>query len=434
MRRQLIALGMLCGLLPGFVVHTHAAEAPAVSAASAVLMDAETGRVLYAHNEQEPRAIASTTKLMTALVAAEYLGGDLSETVEIKREWTGIEGTSLYLKPGETITLKTLLYGLLLHSGNDAAVALAGICGGEVETFVGWMNQRAQELGMADTTFLNCTGLPAQGHQTSAHDIALMSRELILNHPSIREYTTIWMDSIRNGANGLGDENHYASALDMAKLGVACLQNPTVAEILSTRTITLEGRQLTNHNKLLWQYEGCTGMKTGYTRQAGRTLVSSAERNGQTLVCVTLNDRDDWNDHKALLDYGFSAFPRQVLAEEGEELGRVPLQGSLLHMASVEARETVAYPLKQGEEVTMEVDLPDQAEAPVVQGEIAGSVRFLVGSRQVGQTYLVWSGSARRDVVKERPVDSPLDFLPQSTPPTYEEMLSLFSKAGTVSE
>ena len=196
MRRQLIALGMLCGLLPGFVVHTHAAEAPAVSAASAVLMDAETGRVLYAHNEQEPRAIASTTKLMTALVAAEYLGGDLSETVEIKREWTGIEGTSLYLKPGETITLKTLLYGLLLHSGNDAAVALAGICGGEVETFVGWMNQRAQDLGMTNTHF--------------------------------------------SDPNGLGDENHYASALDMAKLGVACLQNPTVAEILSTRTITLE--------------------------------------------------------------------------------------------------------------------------------------------------------------------------------------------------
>ena len=159
-RRQLIALGMLCGLLPGFVVHTHAAEAPAVSAASAVLMDAETGRVLYAHNEQEPRAIASTTKLMTALVAAEYLGGDLSETVEIKREWTGIEGTSLYLKPGETITLKTLLYGLLLHSGNDAAVALAGICGGEVETFVGWMNQRAQELGWRTLPSSTAPGCP----------------------------------------------------------------------------------------------------------------------------------------------------------------------------------------------------------------------------------------------------------------------------------
>ena len=391
MRRQLIALGMLCGLLPGFVVHTHAAEAPAVSAASAVLMDAETGRVLYAHNEQEPRAIASTTKLMTALVAAEYLGGDLSETVEIKREWTGIEGTSLYLKPGETITLKTLLYGLLLHSGNDAAVALAGICGGEVETFVGWMNQRAQDLGMTNTHF--------------------------------------------SDPNGLGDENHYASALDMAKLGVACLQNPTVAEILSTRTITLEGRQLTNHNKLLWQYEGCTGMKTGYTRQAGRTLVSSAERNGQTLVCVTLNDRDDWNDHKALLDYGFSAFPPTGAGGGRRGAGAGPLTGKPApHGLSGSPGRRWPIPSSRGEEVTMEVDLPDQAEAPVVQGEIAGSVRFLVGSRQVGQTYLVWSGSARRDVVKERPVDSPWIFCPRAHPPTYEEMLSLFSKAGTVSE
>ncbi len=129
-------------------------------------------------------------------------------------------------------------------------------------------------------------------------------------------------------------------------------------------------------------------MKTGYTRQAGRTLVSSAERNEQTLVCVTLNDRDDWNDHKALLDYGFFCVSPTGAGGGRRGAGAVPLQGSLLHMASVEARETVAYPLKQGEEVTMEVDLPDQAEAPVVQGEIAGSVRFLVGSRQVGQTYL----------------------------------------------
>ena len=163
-------------------------------------------------------------------------------------------------------------------SGNDAAVALAAICGGNVETFVGWMNQRAQDLGMTHTHF--------------------------------------------SDPNGLGDENHYASALDMARLGAACLQNPTVAEILATRTITLEGRQLTNHNKLLWQYEGCTGMKTGYTRQAGRTLVSSAERDGQKLICVTLNDRDDWADHKALLDYGFSAFPGRCWREKGEVLGR----------------------------------------------------------------------------------------------------------------
>ena len=371
-----------------------AAQSPLeLSAPSAVLMEKETGTILYEKEAKRQMEPASVTKVMTLLLIMEALdSGRISreDVVTVSARASGMGGSQVYLKEGEQMTVGELIKCITVVSGNDATVAMAEYLAGSESAFVQQMNQRAQDLGMTNTHF--------------------------------------------SDPNGLGDENHYASALDMAKLGVACLQNPTVAEILSTRTITLEGRQLTNHNKLLWQYEGCTGMKTGYTRQAGRTLVSSAERNGQTLVCVTLNDRDDWNDHKALLDYGFSAFPRQVLAEEGEELGRVPLQGSLLHMASVEARETVAYPLKQGEEVTMEVDLPDQAEAPVVQGEIAGSVRFLVGSRQVGQTYLVWSGSARRDVVKERPVDSPLDFLPQSTPPTYEEMLSLFSKAGTVSE
>ena len=187
MRKQLLALGVLCALLPGLVLHTQAAEAPAVSAASAVLMDGETGRILYANNENEPRAIASITKLMTALVAAEWAQGDLSRTVIIRQEWTGIEGTPLYLRAGEKVTLETLLYGLLLHSGNDAAVALAASCAGDVETFVGWMNQRAQDLGMTNTHF--------------------------------------------SDPNGLGDENHYSTALDMARLGAACLQNPTVAKI-----------------------------------------------------------------------------------------------------------------------------------------------------------------------------------------------------------
>lgn len=381
MRKQLAALGVLCALLPGLVLHTQAAEAPAVSAASAVLMDGETGRVLYAKDENTPRAIASTTKLMTALVAAEYLGGDLSRQVEIQREWTGIEGTSLYLVPGETLSLKTLFYGLLLPSGNDAAVALACVCAGDVDTFVGWMNQRAQDLGMTHTHF--------------------------------------------SDPNGLGDENHHASALDMAKLGRACLQNPTVAEAVATKSLTLEGRQLVNHNKLLWQYEGCTGMKTGYTRQAGRTLVSSAERDGQTLICVTLNDRNDWADHKALLDYGFSAYPRTVLAQAGEELGRVPLEGSLLHMVAAEARETVAYPLQEGERVTVQVDLPDAVQAPVVQGEIAGTARFLVNGQVVGETYLVWSSSANRDVVDRKGLGDLWDFLQGEEAPTFAQALEL---------
>ena len=367
MRKQLLALGVLCALLPGLVLHTQAAEAPAVSAASAVLMDGETGRILYANNENEPRAIASITKLMTALVAAEWAQGDLSRTVTIRQEWTGIEGTSLYLRAGEKLTLETLLYGLLLHSGNDAAVALAASCAGDVETFVGWMNQRAQDLGMTNTHF--------------------------------------------SDPNGLGDENHYSTALDMARLGAACLQNPTVAKITATRSITLEGRSFTNHNKLLWLYPGCTGMKTGYTRQAGRTLVSSAEKEGQTLVCVTLNDRNDWTDHQALLDYGFETFPRQVLAEEGEIFLQVPVEGSLLRQVPAVARGEVAWPLREGETVRTEIDLPAAVQAPVTQGEIAGTVTFYVGDRKVGETYLVWGKSAGLDVVSPDSERSPLGFL-----------------------
>ena len=367
MKKYLAALGVLCALFSGLTTHTLAAEVPAVSAASALLMDGESGRILFSRNANEPRAIASITKLMTALVAAEYFGGDLTRTVTIRPGWTGIEGTSLYLKPGEELTCRTLLYGLLLHSGNDAAVALAEICAGDTETFVDWMNQRAADLGMTGTHF--------------------------------------------SDPNGLGDENHYSTALDMAKLGRACLENDTVAPILATRSITLEGRSFTNHNKLLWKYPGCTGMKTGYTRQAGRTLVSSAQREGQTLICVTLDDGNDWADHTALLDYGFETWPRQELARAGEVLGTVPVEGSLLRQAPVTVREPLGFPLREGEKVTAEVQLPETAQAPIHAGEIAGSVTFRLGDRQVGQAYLVWGISAERDVVSRDSPHSPLGFL-----------------------
>ena len=367
MKKIFAALGVLCALFSGLTTQTQAAEVPAVSAASALLMDGESGRILFSHNANEPRAIASITKLMTALVAAEYFGGDLSRTVTIRPGWTGIEGTSLYLKPGEELTCQTLLYGLLLQSGNDAAVALAEICAGDTETFVDWMNQRATDLGMTGTHF--------------------------------------------SDPNGLGDENHYSTALDMAKLGLACLENETVAPILATRSITLEGRSFTNHNKLLWQYPGCTGMKTGYTRQAGRTLVSSAQREGQTIICVTLDDGNDWADHTALLDYGFETWPRQELARAGEVLGTVPVEGSLLRQAPVTVREPLGFPLREGEKVTAEVQLPETAQAPIHAGEIAGSVTFRLGDRQVGQAYLVWGVSAERDVVSRDSPHSPLGFL-----------------------
>ena len=393
---------LLCALLAAAGILTSAGTPaaanggePSVSAKAAVLMTADNSTVLYEKAAEEKLPMASTTKIMTALLTLEAAQAE-DRQVKITDEMVRVEGSSMGLKPGNVVTLTALAQGMLLCSGNDAANAAAIAIAGSTEEFAKLMNQRAKQIGMKNTNFVT---------------------------PS-----------------GLDDENHYTTAYDMALLGACAMENQRFREIASQKSMQVQFVEpdmkytFGNHNRLLTAYEGCIGVKTGFTKKSGRCLVSCAERDGVRLVAVTLNAPDDWNDHKALLDYGFSTFPRQVLAEEGEELGRVPLQGSLLHMASVEARETVAYPLKQGEEVTMEVDLPDQAEAPVVQGEIAGSVRFLVGSRQVGQTYLVWSGSARRDVVKERPVDSPLDFLPQSTPPTYEEMLSLFSKAGTVSE
>ena len=226
-------------------------------------MDAASGRILYEKDAHTRRLIASTTKLMTALVAVEATE-DLEQVVTVKREYQA-EGSSMYLGVGEQLTIRELLYGLLLSSGNDAALAIAGGCAGDVETFVGWMNDRAGELGMADTHFANPNGLDHEAHYSTAYDMALLAREV--------------------------------------------LSHEVLVELVSTKSATVAGRSLVNHNKLLWRYEGCTGMKTGYTDAAGRTLVSSARRNGQDLICVTLKDRDDWNDHARLLDYGFKNCP-----------------------------------------------------------------------------------------------------------------------------
>lgn len=270
MKRVFAALTALVLLCPTCL----AAEAPEVSAASAVLMDAESGRVLYEKDAHSRRLIASTTKLMTALVAVESTS--LDQVIPMKPEYQA-EGSSMYLRFGEELKLKELLYGLLLASGNDAALAIAGGCGGDVETFVGWMNDKAAELGMEDTHFAN--------------------------------------------PNGLDDEEHYSSAYDLALLGQAVLENETLAQLVSTRSITVAGRSLSNHNKLLWRYEGCTGMKTGYTDAAGRTLVSSAQRNGQSLICVTLKDPNDWADHAKLWTTGSKTGPVSSWREPGKTSG-----------------------------------------------------------------------------------------------------------------
>ncbi len=240
-----------------FCITPAVAEALEVSATAAVLMDADMGQVLYEKNGDRQMLIASTTKIMTALVVLEHAAPD--DVITVTPDHMA-EGSSMYLKAGETVRVEELLYGLLLCSGNDAALALTE-CAGGLTPFVALMNEKAAALGMARTSFANPNGLDADGH--------------------------------------------YSTARDMAVLAAAAMENPTFRRICSSRSVTIGQRTMENHNRLLRQMEGCVGLKTGYTQAAGRTLVSCTEREGCRLVAVTLQDGNDWADHAALYDYGF---------------------------------------------------------------------------------------------------------------------------------
>jgi len=308
-------------------------------------MDGDTGRVLYEKDSHARRLIASITKLMTALVALES-GHELEEAVTVAPEWAGVEGSSIYLRPGEEITLEALLYGLLLRSGNDAALAVAGHCGGTVEGFVAQMNRKARELGMRDSSFAN--------------------------------------------PNGLNEEGHYSSAYDMALLARACLENEELAKIVSTKSITLGTRTFTNHNKLLWRYEGCVGLKTGFTEKAGRTLVSAARRDGVTLICVTLNAPSDWADHTALFDYGFANYKACRLSQAGEEIGQLPVEGGLVPVCPVRTAEDRTAALASGEAADVSYELTEAVlTAPVSAGARVGEAVYYVNSTELARVPLI---------------------------------------------
>ncbi|MEY8231768.1 D-alanyl-D-alanine carboxypeptidase family protein [Oscillospiraceae bacterium 50-16] len=338
--------GLCCGVLAAaLLLQIPAAEAVSTSASSVVLMDGDSGRVLYQSNPHERRLIASITKLMTALTALES-GHGLEETVTIDPAWTGVEGSSLYLRAGEEVRLETLLYGMLLRSGNDAATAVAGFCAESVEDFVAEMNRNAARLGMENSRFAN---------------------------PS-----------------GLNDEGHWSTAYDMALLARACLTDETLAQMVSTRSITLEGRSFVNHNKLLWQYEGCIGLKTGYTQRAGRTLVSAAERDGMTLICVTLNDPCDWKDHAALFDWGFKHYTPAPQIQAGEEVGQLPVAGGLLPVCPIQAAEGFSIALAPGEQAEGTWELSVTAlEAPVREGTPVGELVYTLGQEELAKIPLV---------------------------------------------
>ena len=339
-RRVLCCAAAALWLCAFFPCRVSAVE---TSAASAILVDADSGRVLYEHNADRKMLIASTTKIMTALTALEH--GCLSDTVTVSREAACTEGSAMYLKEGETLTLETLLYGLLLCSGNDAAVAIAQHIGGSVRGFAALMNEKAQALGMENTSFAN--------------------------------------------PNGLDDEHHYSTARDMAKLAAAAVENETLLRIASTRTVTIGGRTMHNHNKLLSYMDGCIGLKTGYTKAAGRTLVSCAERNGQRLIAVTLQDGNDWADHQALYEYGFSAFPARTCAVRGKAVTRAAVRGGVSPSVPLLAGDSFRWPAAVSEELTTEFCLDGPLTAPVSAGTVAGAAVFRLSGTEIGRVPLI---------------------------------------------
>ena len=312
-----------------------------VSAPSAILMEKETGTVLYAKDEHTPREPASVTKVMTLLLTMEAIdSGALSydDYVTGSAHASSMGGSQIWLKEGEQMTVRDLLKAVCVVSGNDAAVALGEHLAGSEDAFVEKMNARAAELGMNDTHFVNACGLPAGGHVSSAHDIALMSRELILNHPDIRQFTTIWMDSLRDGAS-----------------------------------------MLVNTNKLIRFYDGATGLKTGSTSSAGYNVSATAERGGMELIAVVMQGKtsdERFADARALLDYGFATYtlatvtPDEALTPLPVTLGaRSAVQPVLTGENTLLLEKTAASGLQK------EVSLPESVPAPVNEGDRLGELR-----------------------------------------------------------
>lgn len=328
---------------------------PGVSAQASFVMEKNSGRVLYQKNADTRLPIASTTKIMTAIVALEQ--GDPDTQIQISASAAGVEGSSMYLETGETMTLRELLYGLMLSSGNDAAVAIAEHFGG-IETFVSMMNQKAQELGAGDTHFANPNGLP--------------------------------------------DDAHYSTARDMAVITAYGLQNPAFSEIVSSKTYTVSGegkaypRTLTNHNRLLRMYEGCIGVKTGFTKAAGRCLVSAAERDGMTLICVTLNAPDDWNDHMNLYDDLFQRYRLCPILRCGTPLDTIAVENSETSSLPVTAAADFSYPLTESEQCTVSLTLSPPLSAPVADAAQCGTVTVTLGENTLTTLPAITAGSAQR--------------------------------------
>lgn len=318
-----------------------------LSSASALLMEKETGTVLLQQNAHQKLEPASVTKVMTLLLVMEAVDSgrlSLDEPVPVSAHAAGMGGSQVYLKEGERLSVSDLIKCVAVVSGNDCAVALAERLSGSESAFVEQMNQKAQALGMEDTHFVNCTGLPAPGHLTSAYDIALMSRQLLLHHPDIRQYTTIWTDSIRNGAFGL-----------------------------------------TNTNRLIRFYDGATGLKTGFTASAQYCMSAAAQRNGMELIAVVMKaptTAQRFQDASCLLDYGFANYALFTPQPEGPLAPIDVLLGQSKTVQPQLQRECRLLVEKaQADQITTRVDLARDVQAPVDPGQTLGEFQVYVGEQ-----------------------------------------------------
>lgn len=358
MKKLLRILAALAGAFAVSAAGIPAYAAPEnVSAVSAIVIEAQTGTVLWEQNSREKRAMASTTKIMTALLTIE--AGDLDREFTVDPLAIMVEGTSMGLREGDRVSRRDLLYGILLPSGNDAANAAAVSVSGSVTAFVKLMNSRARELGLNDTHFATPSGLDAEGH--------------------------------------------YTTAYDLAKLAAYALRDDTFREIVGCTSADVEfgnppyKRTLYNSNKMLKRYDGAIGVKTGFTDNARRCLVSAAERDGATLVAVTLNAPDDWNDHTKMLDYGFTqvrAYPLETSCAE-----KVAVAGTGQSVGVYAHKETLALTPEQRTKLTRRVLLPGFVYGGVERGDRLGELLFLIDGEVVGRVPLFADGNV--DVPQE---------------------------------
>ncbi len=356
--KKILMFGMILFFVIGAVPVTAMGAEAKLPAESAVLMDAATGTVLYEQDAHTPLPPASVTKVMTMLLVMEAIDqGRIgwNDTVTASEAAAAKGGSQIYLKVGEAMDVSTLLKSVAVSSANDAACALAEHIAGSEEAFVAMMNARARELGMNDTNFVNCTGLDddenAKNHKTSAYDIALMSRELLVKHPDIKKFTTIWMDTVRDGAFGLS-----------------------------------------NTNKLIRFYSGATGLKTGYTSQAGFCLSASAERDGMELIAVVLGCKtsaERFTACRGLLDRGFAGYA--LISPQTEESLSVPVKlGKTDFVTAVPSGQTqLLIDKAQKNTVSIHTELMDAVEAPVSKGQRLGTMQIKSGQQILSEIPLV---------------------------------------------